>query len=150
MRTTLMAAGLTEEEASVYTTHSMKRTILDWCASSGAFTYEERRCIGHHMHGLKSKLTYSQEEMTRLMGKILRLITAIRMGQFDPDARGASRVKLDTQDIFSDDSESEESDVEELTPEIHRKLQNDKKESDEVIPVIFCRESCITRLQKRL
>ena len=132
MRAVLINCGLTEEAAEQYPTHSMKRTILDWGSCSGAFSYGERRCIGHHLQGLRSEPTYSQDEMSRLHGKIERImIAAMRMGQLDPDAKGATRIKLDNRDMFQEES-SEESEIEEVDPQVHSRVF--QKALDELHP----------------
>ena len=81
----LVLCGVEEEAAMAYTTHSLKRTLLHWASLSKMFTYEERQCLGHHVGSKKSMLAYSVEEMTRLQGKVYRMLYSIREGLFDPN-----------------------------------------------------------------
>ena len=73
----LVCCGLDEDSARSYTTHSLKRTMLHWAACSKMFTYEERQCLGHHIGNKKSMLAYSVEEMTRLQGKVFRMLYSL-------------------------------------------------------------------------
>ncbi len=126
------------EDTALYTTHSSKRTILDWATFSKLFTHEERQCLGHHIGNKKSMLAYSVEEMTRLPGKVHRMLYSIREGLFDPNLTGAARIHQDNADLrggdvverntetvvdFGDDSSSsEESDVRSVEQEMHTEL----------------------------
>lgn len=134
----LCQCGVDEEVALTYTTHSLKRTILHWATCSKIFTYEERQCLGHHVGSKKSMLAYSVEEMTRLQGKVYRMLYSIREGLFDPNLTGAARIHQDNIDLMGDEpadevddyaaesepeeSSSDESDVEALDRELHVEL----------------------------
>ena len=96
----LFQCGLNETDALRYTTHSLKRTILHWASCSKLFSYEERQCLGHHVGTKKSMLAYSVEEMTRLQGKVYRMLYLIREGLFDPNLSGAARIHQDNLDIM--------------------------------------------------
>lgn len=113
----LSQSGLSERDARKYTTHSLKRTILHWASCSKLFTYEERQCLGHHVGTKKSMLAYSVEEMTRLQGKVYRMLYLIREGLFDPNLSGAARIHQDNLDIMGDGSMGEVMDEKEDTDE---------------------------------
>ena len=84
------------------------------------------------------KLAYSVEEMTRLQGKVYRMLYSIREGLFDPNLTGAARIHQDNIDLMTDEpagevddrfsesepeeSSSDESDVEALDRELHVEL----------------------------
>ena len=83
-------------------------------------------------------LAYSVEEMTRLQGKVYRMLYSIREGLFDPNLTGAARIHQDNIDLMGDEpadevddyaaesepeeSSSDESDVEALDRELHVEL----------------------------
>ena len=76
-----------ESSYSPITTHSLKVTLLSWCSMSAQVSFTDRRLIGHHMApGQESVLTYSREEMTRLMAVVFNIIEMVRNGTLDPDA----------------------------------------------------------------
>ena len=135
LRSFLIMRGLEESEARGYTTHSLKRTLLDYCSASGAFTYEERRCLGHHMSGLRSELTYSSDEMSRLQAKVFRMIYTIKQGLFDPNASGAERIRKETTDLVALDPEaddaSSDSPSEDFHENLHEVLPEDPEAADE-------------------
>lgn len=90
------------------------------------------------MGSKKSMLAYSVEEMTRLQGKVYRMLYSIREGLFDPNLTGAARIHQDNIDLMTDEpagevddrfsesepeeSSSDESDVEALDRELHVEL----------------------------
>ena len=124
----LLLCGLDESDARSYTMHSLKRTLLDYCSASGAFTYEERRCLGHHMSGLRSELTYSSDEMSRLQAKVFRMIYSIKQGLFDPNASGAERIRKETADLVALDPDVDDALSDSPSEDFHENLH-------EVLPV---------------
>ena len=94
----LVAAEVTPEEASKFTTHSLKSTPLTWAARSGQFTIPERRLMGHHVGRDESMVvTYSRDAMAPILGKLQGLIDRT----FDPDEARSRRVRQ-TADGFAD------------------------------------------------
>lgn len=78
---------ISEAQYSSITTHSLKVTLLSWCSMSARVSFSDRRLIGHHMApGQESVLTYSREEMLRLMAVVYNIIEMVRCGTLDPDA----------------------------------------------------------------
>ena len=90
------------------------------------------------MGSKKSMLAYSVEEMTRLQGKVYRMLYSIREGLFDPNLTGAARIHQDNIDLMvgepageaddrasesePEESSSDESDFEALDRELHVEL----------------------------
>ena len=85
LREILIEWGIPIEEAALYTSHSLKATILSWCAKMGV-PFKARRMLGYHAKSSeKSTLCYSRDAMAwplRHLGKALQLIAD---GFFDPD-----------------------------------------------------------------
>ena len=85
LREILVEWGIPISEASLYTSHSLKSTLLSWCAKIGA-PFKARRMLGYHAKGTeKSTLCYSRDAMAwplRQLGKALYLIAN---GYFNPD-----------------------------------------------------------------
>ena len=74
------------------TTHSLKATILAWCASYGT-PLSDRRLLGHHAHPtLKSVLTYSREALNGPLAGVYCMLTEIILGSFDPEAPRVRRM----------------------------------------------------------
>ena len=58
------------------------------------FTREERTMLGHHVEAsTKSATTYDKNAMLALQAKVLRMITAIQEGTYDPDASMAYKLR---------------------------------------------------------
>ena len=82
------------EEAQQLRSHSCKHTLLNWAGGSGMFTREERTMLGHHVEAsTKSATTYDKNAMLALQAKVLRMITAIQEGTYDPDASMAYKLR---------------------------------------------------------
>ncbi|CAE7276538.1 unnamed protein product [Symbiodinium sp. CCMP2592] len=83
------------DEAQKLRSHSCKHTLLNWAGGSGLFTREERTLLGHHVESsTKSATTYDANTMLALQAKVLRMITAIHQGDYDPDAPMARRLQV--------------------------------------------------------
>ena len=129
LRELMIAVGLEQSDAMEFSTHSMKRTMLHWIAVSMIFTFEERRCLGHHFdRNMQSPLTYSPEEMVILQSKVYRMLQAIRSGDLDPDLKAAELLRAqvmgqinipepEPSSCESSDAEFEQPDHEPLLPE---------------------------------
>ena len=81
--------------------HSLKCTVLSWLSKAGGVSLEDRRIAGHHLDPAnRSALTYSRDELCRLMHTEERILIRIRRGVFKPDdsrvMRLAAMVKEDT------------------------------------------------------
>lgn len=97
LREILCSAGMSEQQASTYTTHTLKATALSWAATSGAMTVDERRIMGRHFDSrLAMPLVYSRDALAQIQTKLWRLLGAIRRGQFDPDSTRAARIAAET------------------------------------------------------
>ena len=85
LREILIEWGIPPEEAALYTSHSLKATMLSWCAKIGA-PFKARRMLGYHAKSTeKSTIVYSRDAMAwplRHLGKTIQLIAD---GFFDPD-----------------------------------------------------------------
>ena len=82
------------DEAQKLRSHSCKHTLLNWAGGSGMFTREERTMLGHHVEAsTKSATTYDKNAMLALQAKVLRMITAIQDGTYDPDASMAYKLR---------------------------------------------------------
>ncbi|CAE7625805.1 unnamed protein product [Symbiodinium sp. CCMP2592] len=106
--------------------HSMKATFLSWLAKFGGVSLEDRRIAGHHLDpDSRSPLTYSRDELCRLMKIFEDILKAIRSGHFKPDDSRVMRLavmvqaesgpqlqeKLLEQDPYVSDSEAGDSDI---------------------------------------
>ncbi len=91
LREILIDAGIPPDEASAYGTHSLKATMLSWCAKAGMPKGARRLLGGHAAHRDKSVLEYSRDalaEPLRLLGDVLDKIST---GEFHPDATRSGR-----------------------------------------------------------
>ena len=83
--------GIPIEEAKLYTSHSMKATMLSWCAKAGV-PPNARRMLGYHSKASdKSTLVYSRDVMAwplRHLGKVMKFV---QRGLFDPDCTRSGR-----------------------------------------------------------
>ena len=62
LREFLVRAGVPEQEAGKYSSHSLKSTLLSWSALHGSLSMDERRAMGHHFDGrLAIPLVYSRD-----------------------------------------------------------------------------------------
>ena len=93
----LVLAGLKEHEASGFSTHSLKATLLSWAAKSATFDLQERLILGHHLdEETKMAVTYSRDAIAATMVKVYRMLETVRQGIFDPDASRAERIAMAT------------------------------------------------------
>eukprot|EP00435_Cladocopium_sp_Y103_P054906 s2110_g18.t1 len=100
LKEVLFRIGLSEEEASKYSTHSCKATIPTWASKFGGFSMDERRMLTHHMDGKSHMpLTYSRDNLTALHTRVRRMLAAIRNFEFNPDESNAARIFRQNQDL---------------------------------------------------
>lgn len=114
---------LGSREATRFSSHSFKATVLTWAGMVRIFTREERTQLGHHVEAnVKSNLTYSRDAQILLQHKVTILIRQIKAGALNPDATRAQRLSTliaqeveDAQQLVSPpvffESESEEDDA---------------------------------------
>ncbi|CAE7911408.1 unnamed protein product, partial [Symbiodinium necroappetens] len=58
--------------------HSLKCTVLSWVAKNDALSLEDRRLLGHHLDpSAASPVTYSRDELTRLMRRVFQVLILI-------------------------------------------------------------------------
>jgi len=107
--------GVPQQEATKYSSHSLKSTLLNWTALCGILTMDERRAMGHHFDSrLAVPLTYSRDFLAQIHVKVYRMLDAIRKGMFDPEENRAARIARETQDLVDvGDEASSGSDIEE-------------------------------------
>ena len=97
LREMLCHSGMSEAQASTYSTHTLKATALSWAATSGAMSVDERRIMGHHFDArLAMPLLYSRDALAEIRTKLWRILDSIRRGIFDPDATRAARIAAQT------------------------------------------------------
>ncbi|CAE7268093.1 unnamed protein product [Symbiodinium sp. CCMP2592] len=126
LREFLVASHIDIPSESRISSHSMKATFLSWLAKFGGVSLEDRRIAGHHLDpDSRSPLTYSRDELCRLMKIFEDILKAIRSGHFKPDDSRVMRLavmvqaesgpqlqeKLLEQDPYVSDSEAGDSDI---------------------------------------
>ena len=73
--------------------HSLKCTVLSWAAKGNYMTLPDRRLLGHHLDpAAASPVTYSRDELTRLMKSVNDMVVDIRERKFKPDASRVWRL----------------------------------------------------------
>ena len=126
----LTMTGMTEGEASLYSTHSLKATILSWAAKSSTFGWQERLVLGHHLdEETKMAVVYSRDAIAAVMVKVLRMLETIRQGIFDPDASRAERIAMATGLTQLPETLPEQNDMER---ELERRLACDQEYSQAI------------------
>ena len=92
LRDILVSQGLELESVQRLTSHSLKTTILSWCAKFGMDT-PTRRIVGHHVDPeSRSALTYSRGALIAAHIKIYDMTRVILSGGFNPDLTRAQRL----------------------------------------------------------
>ena len=85
LREILIEGEIPPEKAALYTSHSLKATMLSWGAKIGA-PFKARRMLGYHAESTeKPTIVYLRDAMgwpLRHLGKSVQLIAD---GFFDPD-----------------------------------------------------------------
>ena len=126
----LTMTGMAESEASLYSTHSLKATILSWAAKSSTFGWQERLVLGHHLdEETKMAVVHSRDAIAAVMVKVLRMLETIRQGIFDPDASRAERIAMATGLSQLPDNLPEQNDMER---ELERRLACDQENSQAI------------------
>ena len=91
MRGALKAAGIPDEEAKEYTSHSCKATVLSWAAKSGMPLGGRRLLGGHAKQGARTPLEYSRDALAGPLLRLASMYEAIRVGDFMPDSTRSGR-----------------------------------------------------------
>lgn len=95
LREFLVASHIEIPADSRISSHSMKATFLSWLAKFGGVSLEDRRIAGHHLDpDSRSPLTYSRDELCRLMKIFEDILKAIRAGSFRPDDSRVMRLAV--------------------------------------------------------
>ena len=95
LREFLVRAGVPEQEAGKYSSHSLKSTLLSWSALHGSLSMDERRAMGHHFDGrLAIPLVYSRDFLCQIHVKLLKMFQQIRAGVFDPEESRVQRIGI--------------------------------------------------------
>ncbi|CAE7242883.1 unnamed protein product [Symbiodinium sp. CCMP2592] len=74
------------------TSHSLKRTMLSYCAKWG-ISHDDRLAMGGHSHPGRMSDEYADDAMARPLRLIEMVIKAIRSGRFHPDSTRAGRFE---------------------------------------------------------
>ena len=79
------------EQGSDIRSHSLKCTVLSWCAKAG-LSPDVREVLGRHSSGTKSSAAvYSRDLQAGPLRKLVTLLKKIRLKIFDPDASRSGR-----------------------------------------------------------
>ena len=89
----LIGSGFKPADLEGIATHSLKCTLLSYVAKGNYLPLPDRRALGHHLEaGDNSAITYSRDELSRLMVRVERMLQDIRAGDFRPDDRRVQRI----------------------------------------------------------
>ena len=105
----LIGSGFKTPSLTGISTRSLKCTLLSYVAKGNYTPLPDRRILGHHIEvGDNSAITYSRDELSRLMIKVDEMLQDIRAGRFKPDDRRVQRIAEqskanDCLDYLSDD-----------------------------------------------
>lgn len=113
LREFLVRAGVPEQEAGKYSSHSLKSTLLSWSALHGSLSMDERRAMGHHFDSrLAIPLVYSRDFLCQIHVKLMKMFQQIRAGVFDPEESRVQRIARETAPDIIPEEVSSGSDVE--------------------------------------
>ena len=91
--------GVPKEHLTNVGAHSLKATALSWLAKAGV---DEKvwRLLGYHVKPKDSSVVlYSRDALAGSLSELIRVVNAIRVGQFRPDVSRSGRwVKVDLRD----------------------------------------------------
>ena len=92
LREILLQKGFGNMGLKVIGTHSLKATLLSWCAKNGV-PREQRQILGYHaIPGVKSMLHYSRDEQAGPLCTLEQVIEQVKSGEFDPGATRSGRL----------------------------------------------------------
>ena len=100
----LIGSGFKSPELDGIATHSLKCTLLSYVAKGNYLPLPDRRALGHHLEaGDNSAITYSSDELSRLMVRVEQMLQDIRAGVFKPDDRRVQRIAEQSGAVGCDD-----------------------------------------------
>ena len=82
---------LDAERAATIGSHSLKATLLSWAGKFGLAPAIRRRLGGHVKPKDRSLIEYSRDEMAAPLSELDRVLAAVSMSVFDPDAGRSGR-----------------------------------------------------------
>ena len=89
----LIGSGFDMQDIVKLGCHSLKCTILSWLAKGSYASISDQRIAGHHMDpGSVSAITYSRDELTRIMAIEQKMVKDIRRKTFQPDQSRVQRL----------------------------------------------------------
>lgn len=104
----LLGSGFDAAELEGVSTHSLKSTILSYVAKGNYLPLPDRRILGHHLEpGDNSAVTYSRDELSRLMVKVEVMLQDIRNSKFKPDDSRVRRIAEQTAEVIEEVQVSE-------------------------------------------
>ena len=134
LRDILFKAGLTEDAAMEYSTHSCKATLATWAGKFSGFSIDEKRMLTHHLQpDAMMPLLYSRDNVTALQIKIFRMLHLMRTGAFQPDLSAVARIEMAVADIDwapPQDAEWDQSDSDVSDDEVMREDRALVQDSD--------------------
>lgn len=93
MRSILKEAGVGDERLITVAFHSLKATLLSWCAKAG-IPLKSRRLLGHHAkRGDKSVLEYSRDAMAGPLRELEKIRQDVFQEVFLPDETRSGRYR---------------------------------------------------------
>ena len=119
----MTGSGFDFADAQKLGCHSLKCTMLSWLAMGSYASISDRRLAGHHLDPNNvSPVTYSRDELTRVLAIEQRMIKDIRKKKFKPDQPRVQRLAdlvaaecdLDEHPHVMVQSDSEDDDPDEL------------------------------------
>ena len=85
LRQTLLHLGFAKELVDKQASHSLKATLLSWCAKAGV-GMDDRRLLGNHIARKDvSVLCYSRDTLSAPLRRLKTVVDKIRDGKFLPD-----------------------------------------------------------------
>ena len=134
LRDILFKAGLTEDAAMEYSTHSCKATLATWAGKFSGFSIDKKRMLTHHLQpDAMMPLLYSRDNVTALQIKIFRMLHLMRTGAFQPDLSAVARIEMAVADIDwapPQDAEWDQSDSDVSDDEVMREDRALVQDSD--------------------
>ena len=91
LREILTGASMTKEAVASVGTHSLRVTLLSWCAKAG-ISLGHRRLLGQHIKaGACSVITYSRDALAQPLEELRQVVLKARSGVFRPDETRSGR-----------------------------------------------------------
>jgi hypothetical protein len=94
LRGLLVRYGSAQDQVCNVATHSLKATVLSWCAKSG-MAMAARQALGYHVvSGQLSAHTYARDAVGWPLRQLTLLLADMRKGTFNPDFKRSARFPL--------------------------------------------------------